>query len=266
MTMFGSTVGSGILSLPYAFQISGWPLGAAALFWGVGLNVFTCYLLIRVMEEHNTPMLDMLTHHVFQSDSSLLKTLIGIAAQVTIILFNYGSLISYFIVVRDIQVENSLVSASGEEDWKKDEARLLWGLLCVALTFPLCLANSLGSLRYSGILGFVIPIYMALFLIAEPEFSHYHCNATPHLGGLAFGIPVILFATTCQPNVGDVYQDLNRKEKNGFLVILAMLGTVLVLYFIVGLFGCLHFHHVNINFLNDGGFPKDAAGISVTFI
>lgn len=102
LTIYCSTVGTGILALPFAFQISGWPLGAAALFVGVGLNLFTSYLLIKVAEEHNAPTLDMLTDHVFQTDSSnLLKTFIRVTAQLTIILFNYGTLVSYFIVVRE---------------------------------------------------------------------------------------------------------------------------------------------------------------------
>jgi len=102
LTMFCSIVGSGMLSLPYAFQISGWPLGAAALFLVMGLNLFTSYLLMIVAEGHHAPTLDMLTHHVFKTgSSSLLKMLISVTAQLALILLNYGTLVSYFVVVRD---------------------------------------------------------------------------------------------------------------------------------------------------------------------
>jgi len=164
-----------------------------------------------------------------------------------------------------MQIEKSLISASGNKDWDREEDALmfLWGLLFLILTFPLCLVQYLGSLRYFAILGFSIPIYLALFLVAEQSTSLDHCNTKPTLKGLVFSVPIILFATTCQPNVGDVYQDLSHKERNGPLMLIAVMGTVFVLYFIVGLFGCMHFQHVGLNFLNEGEFPRDSAGTLV---
>ena len=100
LTLFGSTVGSGMLALPYAFQASGWPLGISTLFLAVVLNLFTSYLLIRVSEQQNSSTMDMLAHHVFESALPAKVTAgLRVAAQLTVFLFNYGTLISYLIAV-----------------------------------------------------------------------------------------------------------------------------------------------------------------------
>jgi len=162
-----------------------------------------------------------------------------------------------------MQIETSLINSTGQRGIPEAALRFLWGLLFLILAFPLCLVKYLGSLRYFAILGFAFPIYFALFLVAEHTTLLEHCTSSPSLEGLIFTVPVIFFATTCQPNIGDIYQDLRHKERNGPLVLITALGTIFVLYFVVGLFGCMHFQHVAVNMLNDERFPSEPASHSV---
>ena len=103
LILFGSTVGSGMLALPYAFQVSGWPFAIFGLVAVILLNIFTSYLLFRVTEEHKRRTIEMLTYHVFQPHCSEAWTsMLRITAVVTVFIFNYGTLVSYMIVVKCI--------------------------------------------------------------------------------------------------------------------------------------------------------------------
>ena len=101
LTLFGSTVGSGLLALPYAIHLSGWPLGLLILSLGLGVNLFTCYLLVKVMQGDCVAYaMDSLFMHAFQGINKRALTWLTHFTRVNVILNNFGSIISYFIVVR----------------------------------------------------------------------------------------------------------------------------------------------------------------------
>lgn len=100
LTLFGSTVGSGMLGLPYAIHLTGWPLGLLILTLGLGVNLFTCYLLVKVMQGDCVAYaMDSLIMYAFQGINRKALTLMTDFTRVNVILNNYGFMVSYFIVV-----------------------------------------------------------------------------------------------------------------------------------------------------------------------
>ena len=91
-----------MLAVPYAFQASGWPLALLTLTLSILLNLFTGHLLIKVAEEQNSATMDMLSHYVFEGKHPLLTRILRVVAQITVFLFNYGTLVSYLIAVMRI--------------------------------------------------------------------------------------------------------------------------------------------------------------------
>lgn len=261
LTLFGGTVGSGMLALPYAFQASGWPLAVSTLFLAVVLNLFTSYLLIRVSEQQSSSTMDMLSHHIFQSAvSSKLTTGLRVAAQVTVFLFNYGTLISYLIAVSARQSGNAVTKDFKKNGHEFSSLSAVCMFVAAALAFPLCLVNNIASLRYFAILSFLSPLYLAVFLMVSYDYDS-HCPAQPCLQGQMISIPIILIATSCQDNIGDIYQDLRNKKRNGPLVLIAMLVSAFFVFLAVGQLGCMQFSKVNGNVLQDSRFPlHNAAG------
>ena len=132
--------------------------------------------------------------------------------------------------------------------------------VAAALAFPLCLVNNIASLRYFSIIRFLSPLYLAIFLMANYDHTS-HCPAQPCVLGEMISIPIVLIATSCQDNMGDIYQDLRNKKRNGPLVISAVLITAFFLFLVIGQFGCMEFRRVNSNLLQDSNFPlTNAAG------
>lgn len=266
LTLFGSTVGSGMLALPYAFQAAGWPLAVSTLFLAVVLNFFTSSLLIRVAEEQNSSTMDMLSHHVFEGKTPTRMAIwLRIAAQVTVFIFNYGTLISYLIAVRAMQTVNAI-----GDDLNTDKRWYFTGMcmfMAAALAFPLCLVNNIASLRYFSIISFLSPVYLTFFLMGSyGENEHSYCSAEPCLRGEMISIPIILIATSCQDNMGDIYQDLGNKKRNGPLVLTAVLAVTFFLFLAVGQLGCMHFHQVNTNVLQDSKFLYSSVSGHIVYI
>ena len=253
LILFGSTVGSGMLALPYVFQVSGWPFAVFGLLAVILLNWFTSYLLFQVTDEHHRQTMEMLTYQVFQSNSSTtVTTVLRASAVLAVFVFNYGTLMSYMIVVLSNQIETAFVSVLGTTE---PYFPIICGFATVILTFPLCSVKYIGSLRYFAILSFILPFIFAIFLIDRHPSNT--CNARPDFIGLIFSLPIMLFATTCQPNIGDLYLDLANRKHNGPRMLSAVFSLVFGLYVIVGYFGC---GNEGLNYLSSSEFPKEKVG------
>ena len=101
LTLFSSTVGSGLLAMPYTIHLTGWLLGVLILMLGMGVNLFTCYLLIKVMQGDTVASaMDSLFLYAFQGINKRALNWLTNFTRLNVILNNYGSIISYFIVVR----------------------------------------------------------------------------------------------------------------------------------------------------------------------
>ena len=142
-----------------------------------------------------------------------------------------------------------------------DGMKVVWGFVIVILTFPLCSVNFIESLRYFAVLSFILPFIFAIFLIDQhPSNTCNSSNSTSNFIGLIFSLPIMLFATTCQPNIGDLYHDLADRQRNGPRMLITVFGVVFVLYVIVGLFGCGGSGYIEpLNYLESKKFPDKHA-------
>jgi len=265
LTLFSSTVGSGLLGLPYAIHLTGWPLGLLLLSLGLGLNLFTCYLLVKVMQGDCVAYaLDSLFLHAFQGINQKALTSLTNFTRVNVILNNYGFMVSYFIVVLSKQMENAvarIIDRFGDvESWNQD---YIWVFPLAVLIYPLCLFNVIGTLRYSSIITLANSICIAVLIVTKlGKDENPSLDSTPREWENPFlSIPIILFAYTNQSNLGDIYKDMCNRERNGVHLISLVLGCVFVLYTLVGLCGCAAFP-VSTNLLQAAGW-EGSWGVTV---
>jgi len=90
------------------------------------------------------------------------------------------------------------------EDWN---TQYMWVFLLVVVIYPLCQFNVIGALRYSSIITFASVIFITVVTIVEVDGDTSSIPTAPtSWTNCFFSVPIVLFAYTCQPNVGDIYK------------------------------------------------------------
>jgi amino acid permease len=94
-------------------------------------------------------------------------------------------------------------------------SKYFWGpVITTFVTFPLSLAKMISMLRYTSLLSFLAVVYVTFIILSEffalrsGDTTHLFDNATPievNVFGIFEGIPLIIFAYTCHPNVVPIY-------------------------------------------------------------
>lgn len=94
-------------------------------------------------------------------------------------------------------------------------SKYFWGpLITCGVTFPLSLAKQISLLRYTSLLSFIAVLYVTFIILAEffdlrsGETTSLFDNADPievTVFGIFEGVPLIIFAYTCHPNVIPIY-------------------------------------------------------------
>ena len=84
----------------------------------------------------------------------------------------------------------------------------MWVFLLALPIYPLCLFNFIGTLRYSSIITLVSSVFIAILTVVElANRTPFNLPPVPTTWTNVFlSMPIVLFAYTCQPNVGDIYK------------------------------------------------------------
>ena len=84
----------------------------------------------------------------------------------------------------------------------------MWVFLLVVVIYPLCQFNVIGALRYSSIITFASVIFITVVTVVELVHSGTQPIPTAPTSwtNCFLSVPIVLFAYTCQPNVGDIYK------------------------------------------------------------
>ena len=184
---------------------------------------------------------EMLTVQLYGSN-------MGIAVEVSIIIFCFGTCIAYIIAVGDILEQAILdVFRSSLPSYITRESLMV--LFWVAVMFPLSLFEKINSLRFASMFG-VASIFFLSFATTFHSFRDLANDGWDHSWGLSDvrlgpkvstcimavavalacpniiqltlspqdpldlikAMPVIMFAFTCQVNVFSIYEELNNKS------------------------------------------------------
>ena len=243
LTILASTVGAGILSLPYVVNLSGLYQGIVLFVLGMIVSLYTCQLLVLSAEKTGKLTYESIGMQLY---GKKMQTF----CEVNMIINNYGTAVGYIVLLKSL-IPNSLVLLGIENDVLT--STYLWGIsITVIIVYPLSLMKQISALRYTSLLSCIACIYLGIavfygFFSMRGSDANERFQDAPAVEMSAYCIftasGYVVFGFTCHPNVIPIYQELQRRStKRGFKFLSRGLMIVLVLYLVVGIFGFLTFY------------------------
>lgn len=240
--ILASTMGAGILTLPYAINLAGLYFGIVLIIIGMIFSLYTSQLLIIVAET--------LGIHSYQIiGDKLFGNKMRVFTNINLIINNYGSAIAFLVLLKSL-IPLILSKLGTDNEVLTNE--YFWGsMVSLFIIFPLCLYKQITSLRYTSAICFISLIYLAASMIVG-FFSMTNTPSSKISGapGMKFSFevfevfPIIIFVFNSHPYVLPVYDELQRKNtKRGFKFISRSLMIALSLYLLIGIFGYLTFYN-----------------------
>ena len=251
-TILASTVGAGILSLPYVMSLAGLYQGIIIFILGMIVSLYSCQLLVLAAEKTGK-----LTYESIGAE--LYGPKMRKFAEVNMIFNNYGTVIGYIVLLKDL-VPNSL-NLLGVNDSVLNSS-YLWGcIITTTIVYPLSLKKEISSLRYTSLVSTLSCIYLSIAIMysffSETSDTNSAFEDAPaaefKIYNILTAISIVIFSFMCHPNVIPIYEELERRSvKRGFRFLSRGLIMVLLLYLLVGIFGYLTFYN---DYHNETKFP-----------
>eukprot|EP00798_Chlamydomonas_sp_ICE-L_P023913 gene23913-9484_t len=262
-----STVGAGVLSLPYAFQKSG-AIGGLLICLFVALcEGFTVYVLARFAELYRC---DSYTQLV----KATLGSTVSASLPVLLVLFSVGDCIAFMMIVGDAFSAIARVSLGDESLLSNRQFVML--VLAVGAVLPMCLAKTLNALVPVYSSAFLCFLYTAAVVVFESGQEFSKRSPDPFEGvvwlkcdvGVLYALPIIVFGFNCHTNVLNLWVELNNesdlvtcrpqgskrrsvKMNNMLDVVIVGLGLTLLSYVVMGFAGYVGLLDVSSNILVD---------------
>ncbi|CAJ1991212.1 amino acid transporter / AAT1.2 [Leishmania donovani] len=242
LNLASSSIGAGIIALPYAFNASGLVMAIIYMFMIAYLTIYSYYLLGQAG-----------TKTGLRNYEQIVRTLLGPGADYFLAFcmwfLSFGGEVSYVISVKD-------VLTAFLEDADNTPAFLLniWGqrlltfLVWLVAMLPLCLPKEINSLRYFSCVAIVFIVYFVIAMVVHSAQNGLRADPRPEIrmfttGNTAVsGMSTFIFAFLSQLNAYESYEEMNNPTPLRLtLGATISVGIVFVLYFLAGLFGYLDF-------------------------
>lgn len=212
-----TTLGAGILALPYAMSLLGWLFGSILLV-AVGLtSSYSIRLLLESARIVGAISYEELGHAVFPRFGRRL------VVSLTLVLI-FGSLTAFFVIIADT-ITPSLQNIVGNDHSWYTHREFLLTLVAIVIVFPLCLLRSIHALERWSFLAVGIIFGFSLLVIIEAIRSLHNGSAgpdsdgnNPDVGanvklvsgswGMFEALPIICLAFTCQTMIFPIWQSL----------------------------------------------------------
>lgn len=243
-----SIIGAGIMSIPATLKVLG------------VIPAFVLIVIIAFLADVSVEFLMRFTHSgESRTYAGVMKESFGqvgsIAAQVCVMITNFGCLILYQIIIGDVLSGNKtghlgvLQEWFGIQWWNSRDIALLFTLVLIML--PLVLLRRVESLRFSSAISVLLAVVFvgissAMAILAIFEGKTKTPRLVPSLDqetsffDLFTAVPVIVTAFTFHFNVHPIGFELGRPSD---MILAVQISLVLcaVIYFSIGLFGYLLF-------------------------
>eukprot|EP00928_Gymnodinium_smaydae_P012060 TRINITY_DN14395_c0_g5_i3.p1 TRINITY_DN14395_c0_g5~~TRINITY_DN14395_c0_g5_i3.p1 ORF type:complete len:534 (-),score=77.25 TRINITY_DN14395_c0_g5_i3:177-1724(-) len=239
-------VGTGILSLPYAFRGCGLLWGTLFTIFCGAMAAFTLFLLGEVaLVGGRKPTLHAVGFALAGNFGSVL-------VDISVCANNLGAMISY-LVIASTTVENIVRSNFRMAGWPR-QIYVMLGLMIIA---PLCFVSKVNMLRYSSSVAMaalaLVTLMIVLFSLPWDDGSPFDpcggdvaCQGTVSLwtSPLSVLTQFVIFtnAYTCQHAMLPIVAELKRPtRRRKCIVIFGAMGAVCLLLLTVGVAGYLTF-------------------------
>ena len=202
INLTNTTIGSGMLGLPYVFAKCGWVVGGVLVIIGAVLSAFSLHLL-SICAAKNPPasiraiIVDTFTGYGFLVDTAVILQCVGCC-------------ISYLVVIANAIPDVMIGNGATKHNWIH---RQIWVIISFAGVAPLCFFEELDTLKYTSavsvILAACIAIIMLLFALDISSFDPCEnmddgCSENAAEGvlpdpGVLQVFSIVVFAFACQP-------------------------------------------------------------------
>ncbi|CAG9321592.1 unnamed protein product [Blepharisma stoltei] len=234
--LISTAIGAGCLTIPLIFKWLGITLGLFMIFMGAFSSYYGLIGIALAADKHRN-----------YNYPNLVRTILGknwgLLMDITIILYVYGTLIGYQIMIGTFVPS---IARSLSINTSPDETRIvIMCASCIFIMIPLGLMKNLSSLRFVAMLSAFTLVYITFLLVSEYYFFEEHNN----IGEVNYfdinvnvfsGYAFCLYAFTCHTNIAQVqgelkYSNLRRIKKISFRTIL----SIMIPYIFLGLYGYL---------------------------
>uniref|UniRef100_A0A7S3Z3P5 Amino acid transporter transmembrane domain-containing protein n=1 Tax=Lotharella globosa TaxID=91324 RepID=A0A7S3Z3P5_9EUKA len=259
-TLVTSTVGSGVLSLPYAFSSTGVLPTVFFVFFGAFIAYFSIWILLTCSAHSSMegyPSAKTYQELALRSGGPKLASFTKWILVVNL----FGTTVAYMVVIATIipAAIEAMVPGVSASSWYLQRWFVL--LLVVAIfEVPLGLMKQLNALRYTALIAIFWSIYLTVVTVTEyfgmcddndPDAAKCFASAMKDpkilwgpatFQGFTTTLPMIIYSYTCQANVLPIYLEMNRPSPERMLFVTKCAFTVCILvYLTIGLFGYLTF-------------------------
>ena len=226
-----STLGSGVLAVPYVFKLCGYALGPIISLLFCTLATISFFMLVDVTQYTNRYQFNFIADRLYKSKW------VGILAVFSQLLFIAGCLISYVIVIRDnfwfFDLEYDMLYAD-----------IVLSAIMVCIVMPLCYLKTLNKLKFNSYLVLIIILYI-LVVLAVYFFQKVGDAQLPPTKPFNLDISVLngfsltIHSYNSHYNFLNLVQELQDRTRNTPKIIYSTVAIVVATYLSVGLFGYL---------------------------
>ncbi|KAG5504906.1 hypothetical protein JKF63_04352 [Porcisia hertigi] len=237
-----SSLGAGILGLPYAFQTSGILMGTIHLTVIYLLTVYSVRLLAIVYTKTGIRSYELTARYVFGRGGDIFVAIIMFVKCI-------GACVAYVICINDLW--SSFLSDHRVEGYYRSLSfqRVLTTVTFLLLMLPLSLPRQINSLRYVSLFGVVFVLFFVACVIAHSAthgLKEGFSNRNLHLfttGNRAIqGLGHFVFAFLCQSNAYQVFNETPKPSVRFFeMQVLVSMAVCTTLYWLAGFFGYCDF-------------------------
>lgn len=212
-----TTLGAGILALPYAMSLLGWLFGSLLLLSVGGCSSYSIYLLLETARAVGATTYEELGHAVFPRFGRRL-----VVACTLVLIF--GSLTAFFVIIGDT-ITPAIQNIFNSHSSFFTNHHTLLVTVAVVIVYPLCLLKSIHALERWSFLAVGIILLFSLLVIVESVRAMVRGTAAPNADGLDpslsrhvhlasagtnmfEALPIICLAFTCQTMVFPIWNSL----------------------------------------------------------
>lgn len=244
--LISSSLGIGILSIPYVLHLSGFIFGILTIFLGLMITYFSCYCLIEVSSLTNR-------FSFFGIGEYLYNRRFGKICEGCLCLSCYIIFIYYISFLGSLP---NLASKFHAIDLGVFDNEIMWMGIFTVLILPIAYSRWIFFLVHTSkltILGGIVLIGIIIyetctirddklhrFQIAFTETPFYNAH---DLSAVLNPFATVILAFDCQGNVLAVFEDLKDRSSNKALKLVGYsLSIVNIFYLILGIFGYILFY------------------------
>ncbi|KAG5495752.1 hypothetical protein JIQ42_02612 [Leishmania sp. Namibia] len=245
LNLASSSIGAGIIALPYAFNSSGLIMAIIYMVIIAYLTIYSYYLLGQAG-----------TRTGLRNYEQIVRTLLGPGADYFLAFcmwfLSFGGEVSYVISVKDV-----LTAFLEDADSTPGFLLNIWGqrlltfIVWLVAMLPPCLPKEINTLRYFSCIAIVFIVYFVIAMVVHSAQNGLRADPRPEIrmfttGNTAIsGLATFMFAFLSQLNAYESYEEMkNPTPLRLTLGASISVGIVFVLYFFAGLFGYLDFGDV----------------------